>query len=90
MSEPKPAFTVWKFYLQLGTNFMSIPSGGKFLSVQMQDGRICVWVQCDENAPRVNRQVDVAVTGGRLTGTEKYIGTFQDGPYVGHAFEIVE
>lgn len=82
--------TIWKFELELGTTYVKMPLAAKVLCCQQQHDDTCIWVQCDPKADLEIRKFSVIVTGGNLTGNEKYIGTFQDGRYVGHVFEIVE
>ena len=84
--------TIWKYKLTVAdTQYIAIPRGGQFLSVQMQGQDLCVWVLFNRAEPRVDRRaVHVIGTGnpipdGLLRGTA-FLGTVQCGAFVWHVF----
>ena len=82
---------IWKQVIQV-TNSQSIraPEGSKILTVQMQNGNLCIWYQCDETAPCSFRTIDIYGTGNPIPDNPgRYISTFQmnDGALVFHVFE---
>lgn len=68
----------------------SIPSGAKFLTLQMQDGAPTLWFQVDSSRSKQDRHFVVCATGGPLASDLMgYLGTFQKGWFVGHVYEVV-
>ena len=88
----KPVLTVWKTELQ-GADYQQIevPEGAEFLTAHEQNGGICVWYRCDENAPKVRRGIYLLGTGHDAPdpASTRYVGTafMQGGLYVFHVFE---
>ncbi len=68
---------------------LTLPASAKILSVQMQNGVPCVWALVDPGTPEHTRVLELYVTGEEISQARglAFIGTFQDGPYVGHLFE---
>lgn len=55
---------IFKYLLPLTPlNTISLPSGFKVLSVQIQHGNICMWVQLDPGAKHVMTQIAILATG---------------------------
>ena len=83
---------IWKFTFPV-TNRSDIPmpKGAKLLSVQRQDGDICVWALVDPVAPTETRRFAVYGTGQLVPDDPgAYVGTVQqlDGRLVWHVFEV--
>lgn len=80
--------TVFKYGLEIGETVLFLPTRYRALAVQMQNGLPAMWVELNPNEPK-NMKVVFTVYG---TGhwiesiTEEYVGTFQDGPFVGHVY----
>lgn len=81
---------IWKFPVPYGIDGagpVRMPQGAQILSVQMQDGRPQLWALVDTDKPMVQRDIAVYGTGWDISNPGKYLGTFQDGQYVFHAFD---
>jgi hypothetical protein len=84
--------TIWKYPLNESTSgtMLNLPQDAEFLSVQVQGNWACVWVLCDPEKPKTARGVRLYGTGQDVPNFPlpgPYIGTFQKGPFVFHAFE---
>lgn len=87
--------TVYKYtLLPLDSQTFRIPGFQKFLSLQVQRGKPCLWATVDADAPVVDVEVFTIGTGCRFDkGPEwKYCGTFQieDESLVFHTYYKVE
>lgn len=73
-----------------GRTVVELPRGARALSLQVQRGVPCVWWICDPDAPRETRALVVRGTGEpfSLLSASLYVGTWQDGNYVWHLFEV--
>lgn len=81
---------IWKFPLKVtDTQIVSVPIGGKVLSVDTQGGVICLWIMVDPSAEKENRKFAIIGTGNPMTVVDhqKFIGTVQTPPFVWHIFE---
>lgn len=59
----------------------------KFLDVQVQYGSPQMWVEhCPDSAVQVEAEIRVFVTGAEVPPEFNYLGTWQDGMYVLHAY----
>ncbi|MEN6293881.1 MAG: hypothetical protein ABFD07_17925 [Methanobacterium sp.] len=86
--------TIWKYTLESKEmQDIELPEDAEVLTVQNQNGNICMWVRLDPTAPKVYRTFGVFGTGWNvITGSNfKYIGTVQldGGAFVFHIFEWV-
>lgn len=83
---------VFKFPLEMSDEQkVLMPVGAKVLTVQMQNGKPCLWAECNPDAECVYRTFLVRGTGHPIDEIEKeYIGTIQlyGGSLVLHVFEI--
>jgi hypothetical protein len=86
--------TVHKFAVGIAGYFdLKMPEGAKVLSVQVQDGVVCIWAKV--NTARPLKTIHFGFTG---TGIEQhpgvrfapFIGTVQLGPLVFHLFGGVQ
>lgn len=85
------AKTIWKYELAGDTQELDIPEGGEVLTIQIQNGAICIWVLVDPNRPKEKRSFEVVGTGEPILGNPgKYLGTIQERIYVWHIFETSE
>jgi len=81
---------IWKYKLDAVHNEIQIPSDGKVLAVQTQNEIPHIWVLVNSDNEMQTRTFTVVGTGHSFDDTnKKYVGTFQDGPFVWHLFEIV-
>ena len=61
-----------------------LPRSAKPLCVQKQDDVPMLWAEVDDGDTSRAQRVHVCVTGGEPRG--EYVGTFQDGWFVGHVY----
>lgn len=86
--------TIHKYTLSVtDTQEVQIPRFAKILSVQNQNGQICVWALIDTGMPKSTRRFRIFGTGKPCnvnTPTNLFIGTVQvdemEGTYVWHVF----
>jgi hypothetical protein len=78
---------IWKFPIQVGDTWLSIPGTWKALSAQLQDEQLCLWVLVDPLEPPVAVPVRVIGTGWLhdMHGWE-HLSTVQRDGYVWHVF----
>jgi hypothetical protein len=83
--------TIYKYELRCdhgATQSFSIPEQHKVLSVQMQHGKVCVWILVNLKTPLTTLKFHVFGTGHEIEtvlGLD-YLDTVQEGPYVWHIF----
>ena len=82
---------IWKYPLQI-TDYQTLrlPQDAQILSVQMQQGILCLWAKVNIDFPLENRHIAVVGTGNPIAFgiRARFIGTVQDGPLVWHVFEV--
>ncbi len=79
---------IWKFPLLSAAEAIKIPRGARILDVQLQNDRPCLWALVTPAAELVARAIHICGTGSDLLGgTENYLATFQQGPFVWHVFD---
>lgn len=81
---------IFKYSLKI-TNYqpLSLPTGAEILSIQDQDGSLCLWALIDENAMLETRAFAVHGTGHFIfSPIEKHLATVQQGGLVWHVFEV--
>lgn len=84
--------TIWKYDLQITSRqTLLMPRGSVPLSVQQQNGRLCLWAVVDPSAPMVGRDIQILGTGNpvRADAVLAFLGTvqMQEGALVLHVFE---
>lgn len=82
---------IWKYELEIAdmqTFFM--PEDAQILSVQYQDGQLCMWALVDSYASKEEVRISVVGTGYIFKHGDRdvYIGTVQDGKHVRHVFKL--
>jgi len=84
--------TIYKETLELRheTQIKQLPDKAKVVKVNIQNGNICFWFDCDSNEPLVHRCFEVRGTGHEVTENSIYVGTCQttNGFFVWHVFEV--
>ena len=85
---------VWKFPFTItGRLTIDLPAGATVLSVQMQRGLPVLWALTDLDIDvHQTRSFAIFGTGQKIPEDIKhlhFISTFQDDPYVWHAFEVL-
>lgn len=84
---------ILKYPITPGKFEIELPRGAKVLTVQAQRGKGCMWVAVEEEYKTTARRFLGIGTGwsvDRLLNKFKYLGTWQEGPYVWHLFEEEE
>lgn len=82
--------TIYKYELEVANEQnINVTEGFEILSVQFQNGKLCLWVRLDTNNFDVRRQISIRGTGQNCEGLGAFIGTVQtcDGGLVLHVFE---
>jgi hypothetical protein len=81
---------IWKYKVE---NVIEMPLDAEILDVQLQNGQMfnaCIWAKVNPENELEKRKFVVIGTGHSFDDTNhKYIGTYQDGPFVWHLFEDV-
>ena len=85
--------TIWKYELgEVDNQVISIPEGYELLSVQVQNGVLCLWAKVEPKNNREELEIIIHGTGHNANDVEcgKFIGTFQlyGGSFVGHVFAL--
>lgn len=82
--------TIWKYELNMSDEqVIEMPQGTEILSVQVQNGKPCLWAFINFPArEKETRVIEMYGTGHPIHGEgRKFIDTFQLGEFVGHVFE---
>ena len=82
---------IYKYPLEVTDDqFINIPKDYQILTVQVQNGRPCLWAEVDPKLPMDCVHIVIVGTGHSIHDDDemKYIGTFQleSGSFVGHCF----
>ena len=79
---------IWKYSLE---NIIEMPKGAEILTIDIQNGQMFnaqMWVKVDTENEMEKRIFEVIGTGQNFDDTNrKYVGTYQEGPFVWHVFE---
>jgi len=81
--------TIHKYPFPISGSFaLLMPAGAKPFRVDMQNGDPCLWAMVDTAATMYMHRFYVLGTGGPIPDDAgKYIGTFQQDPFVWHVFQ---
>jgi hypothetical protein len=84
---------IYKYWLPIADMYaIMMPIGAEVLSVQAQDGLLCVWAKVDPNAARVGTVFRIYGTGHPLDDTvdtvQEYLGTVQIDSMVWHVYKV--
>lgn len=72
-----------------GAFSIEMPKFASFLAMQMKDGRPCLWYQIDPAETEIQTHNFIVVcTGQEFEWPATYLGTFQDGWFVGHIYSV--
>lgn len=81
--------SIWKFPIEVtDEQSVKMPVGAQALSVQVQNGQVCLWALVDADAETEERFVQIFGTGHPVSGEGTFVETFQmqGGTLVFHAF----
>lgn len=89
MGEVDKAATIWKFPFEVSSVVaIEMPGIPHILHIECQHGTPCIWAVVNPADEKVIRRFRLLRTGHPISGrVGRYVGTFQDGPFVWHAFE---
>jgi len=88
--------TVWKYPFPIEDRFeLEIPECARILTVDVQHGQPCVWIQVATDRKKETRLFRIFGTGHPIDDDKaegyafEYVGTFQilGGDFVGHLYE---
>lgn len=82
--------SVWKYQLEMATNWIELPVGAEVLCAKMQHGVLCLWAKVRDNPVKETRVFEVVGTGHTMRdGKSTYIDTVMhnQGQLVFHIFE---
>jgi hypothetical protein len=78
---------IWKY--KLSESGIEMPIDAEILSVQLQNDIPHIWAMVSPQNELEKRKFVIVGTGQSFDDTNmKYIGTYQDGPFVWHLFGI--
>lgn len=81
---------IFKYPLKLtDIQAIEIPEKASILSVDIQNGGICLWALVDPNSKLVNYKFAIIGTGNPIDDSynlQMFIGTVQQPPFVWHVF----
>lgn len=81
--------TIWKYRLDvIDEQTIEVPFEAKALSVQMQNAELCIWCLVKTDNKLVPMHIRIFGTGHPVVDVpdKSYVGTFQEGWFVGHVF----
>jgi hypothetical protein len=82
---------VWKFPIGAAVQGLQMPVAGKPLHVGLDpEGIACVWMEIESEANRVSRRFHVAGTGWNIPSPSEYVGSWKEGPFMWHLFDLGE
>ncbi len=82
--------TVYKYRLTgKYTTTLQLPKQAQILSVQMQEGVPTLWALVDPTEELIPRYFSIVGTGWEIEEEVTHIGTFMEGAFVWHVFEII-
>lgn len=67
---------------------IGIPDDAVALTVQMQSGRPCLWVELDTDKPKKGNRFMVFGTGQGIPDHAQYVATWQEPPDVWHLYWV--
>jgi hypothetical protein len=82
---------IWKFKVE---NVIEMPKGAEILTIKLKTENWdsvndCIWAKVDPEMEKERRRFVIIGTGESFDDTNThYIGTYQNGPFAWHLFEI--
>ena len=87
------AKVVYKYEIRGDERPIQMPADATIVHVAEQDSRLMLWAEHilpDENTSVAVRKFSVFGTGHQIPFGAEYVGTFFNGPFVFHVYEILE
>lgn len=83
---------IYKYPLNFPNTTLEVPRGSRVLTVQVQRGVPCVWIECDPDAELTRLSLQVFGTGHAVPDGLRYVSTIQeaDGALVWHFYQEKE
>jgi hypothetical protein len=85
--------TVWKYLIPFvddGKFELEYPILGQIVKIDMQDDVPCMWIYIDTDLEVEKRKFEIYGTGHVVEDGRVYRGTFFQGMFVWHVFEVFE
>lgn len=79
--------TIWKFELAKPVCRVDMPVCAKVIRVGRQGASICLWAIVESDNSLEKRLFAVVGTGHPIPHDGRYLGSWDDGPFVWHLFE---
>jgi hypothetical protein len=79
--------TIWKFQMPGPHAVIDMPVGAKVVRVARQGAAICLWAIVESDNALEKRLFATVGTGHAIPLDGRYLGTWDDGPFVWHLFE---
>lgn len=83
--------TIYKYVLDQNkmVNTFSVTKNYQILTVQVQNGAVCIWILIDLSEETIDVKFETFGTGWPIDKELKnYVGSVQDGSFVWHIFEV--
>ena len=85
--------SIWKFPLGVALDDkaaeVTMPEGAQIAHFGLQSGDPTVWALVDSDNPPEPRRFQIFGTGHPLPRGARHVGTYGDGPFVRHVFEMI-
>ncbi len=80
--------TIWKFPMPAPRCVIDMPAGAQVIRVSRQPpSNICIWAIVESDNATEKRLFAAVGTGHAIPLDGRYLGTWDDGPFVWHLFE---
>jgi len=81
------AKTIWKFEIPDSRSLIDMPVGAQVIRVAKQGAADCIWAIVESDNALEKRLFALIGTGQVIPPDGRYLGTWDDGPFVWHLFE---
>lgn len=81
---------IYKYRIDFIGSTILLPTNARVKRVAVQEGAICLWIEHDlDKGTKFGRRYQVFATGVDIPDSAIWQGTFFDGPFVWHVYEVV-
>ncbi len=84
--------TIYKYELKIkDSQLVELPWMSNILSVQFQNGTLCLWAEVDTTTAKIQRTILIFGTGNPIEDKDDrvFLGTAQHNGFVWHVFEKI-